>query len=44
LATRVLCLEAGRVLIDASINDFFNADWLAHRSPQAFAFVQGETA
>ena len=44
LATRVLCLEAGRVLVDASITDFFNADWLAHRSPQAFAFVQGETS
>jgi tungstate transport system ATP-binding protein len=44
LATRVLCLEAGRVLVDASVNDFFNADWLASRSPEAFAFVQGETA
>ena len=44
LATRVLCLEAGRVLVDAEVNNFFNADWLASRSPEAFAFVQGETA
>lgn len=44
LATRVLCLEAGRVLVDAAVNDFFNADWLASRSPEAFAFVQGETS
>ncbi len=44
LATRVLCLEAGRVLVDATVNDFFNADWLSSRSPEAFAFVQGETS
>ena len=44
LATRVLCLEAGRVLVDAEVNNFFKADWLASRSPEAFAFVQGETS
>ena len=44
IATRVLCLESGRVLADLPVNDFFNAEVLARVSPEAHAFVQGETA
>ena len=43
IATRVLCLESGRVLADLPVNDFFNAEVLARVSPEAHAFVQGET-
>ena len=44
IATRVLCLESGRVLADLPVQDFFNAEVLARVSPEAHAFVQGETA
>ena len=43
IATRVLCLESGRVLADLPVHDFFNAQVLARVSPEALAFVQGET-
>ena len=43
IATRVLCLEAGRVLADLPVDDFFNAEVLSRVSPEAHAFVQGET-
>jgi tungstate transport system ATP-binding protein len=42
LATRVIYLEAGRVLADMPASDFFNAELLAECSPAAHAFVQGE--
>ena len=42
LASRVLYLEAGRVLADLPVDVFFNAAELSVRSPQAHAFVQGE--
>jgi tungstate transport system ATP-binding protein len=42
LATRVVYLEAGRVLADMAVSDFFNPTLLAERSPAAHAFVQGE--
>lgn len=42
LATRVIYLEAGRVLADLPVVDFFNPAQLALRSPAAHAFVQGE--
>lgn len=42
LATRVIYLEAGRVLADLPVADFFNAAELALHSPAAHAFVQGE--
>lgn len=44
IATRVLCMESGRVLADLSVEDFFNAEVLARVSPEAHAFVQGEIA
>jgi tungstate transport system ATP-binding protein len=44
IATRVLCLESGRVLADLPVQDFFNAEVLARVSPEAHAFVQGEMA
>ena len=44
MATRVICLESGRVRADLPVNDFFNAEVLARVSPEAHAFVQGETA
>ena len=44
IATRVVCLEAGRVLADLPVHDFFNAEVLARVSPEAHAFVQGEIA
>jgi tungstate transport system ATP-binding protein len=43
IATRVLCLAEGRVLADLPVHDFFNAEVLARVSPEAHAFVQGET-
>ncbi len=42
IATRVVCLESGRVLADLPVDDFFNAEVLARVSPEAHAFVQGE--
>jgi len=42
LATRVVYLEAGYVLADMAVSDFFNPSLLAERSPAAHAFVQGE--
>ena len=42
IATRVLCLESGRVLADLPVQDFFDAQVLASVSPEAHAFVQGE--
>ena len=44
IASRVVCLQAGRVLADLPVEDFFNAEVLARVSPEAHAFVQGETA
>ncbi len=44
IASRVVCLQAGRVLADLPVQDFFNAEVLARVSPEAHAFVQGETA
>ena len=43
LASRVIYLEQGRVLADLPVHDFFNQDLLEQRSPQASAFVKGET-
>ena len=42
IATRVICLESGRVRADLPVHDFFNAEVLARLSPEAHAFVQGE--
>ena len=42
IATRVICLESGRVRADLPVHDFFNAEVLARVSPEAHAFVQGE--
>lgn len=42
IATRVICLEAGRVRADLPVHEFFNAEVLARVSPEAHAFVQGE--
>ena len=44
IASRVLYLQAGRLLADLPVADFFNAEVLARISPEAHAFVQGETA
>ncbi|MFM7025545.1 MAG: ATP-binding cassette domain-containing protein [Limnohabitans sp.] len=44
IATRVVCLESGRVLADLPVHEFFNAQVLAAVSPEAHAFVQGETS
>ena len=43
MASRVVYLQAGRVLADLPVDDFFNAEVLARVSPEAHAFVQGET-
>jgi len=43
LATRVLCLAEGRLLADLPVQEFFDAQVLARVSPEAHAFVQGET-
>ena len=42
LASRVIYLEAGRVLADLPVADFFNPEVLGVHSPAAHAFVQGE--
>jgi len=42
LASRVIYLEAGRVMADLPVDVFFDAAALSVRSPQAHAFVQGE--
>ena len=42
LASRVIYLEAGRILADLPVDDFFNAQLLENTSPAAHAFVQGE--
>ena len=42
IASRVVCLESGRVLADLPVHEFFNAEVLARVSPEAHAFVQGE--
>lgn len=44
IASRVICLESGRLLADLPVGDFFNAQVLERISPEAHAFVQGETA
>lgn len=44
MASRVVYLQSGRVLADLPVDDFFNAQVLARVSPEAHAFVQGETA
>lgn len=44
LASRVVYLEQGRVLADLPVHEFFNQDLLETLSPQASAFVKGETA
>ena len=43
MASRVVYLQSGRVLADLPVDDFFDARLLAHVSPEAHAFVQGET-
>jgi len=43
LASRVICLDAGQVLADLPVHEFFNPDLLDAQSPQASAFVKGET-
>jgi tungstate transport system ATP-binding protein len=43
MASRVVYLQGGRVLADLPVEDFFNAQVLARISPEAHAFVQGET-
>lgn len=42
LASRVLYLEQGRLLVDLPVADFFNRALLAAQCPQAHLFVQGE--
>jgi hypothetical protein len=42
LATRVLYLERGRVLVDLPVRDFFDAQRLPALCPSAFLFVKGE--
>ena len=44
LASRVIYLEQGQVLTDLSVDSFFNQTLLEQLSPQASAFVKGETA
>jgi tungstate transport system ATP-binding protein len=44
LASRVIYIEQGQVLADLPVNLFFNQDLLERCSPQASAFVKGETA
>ena len=44
LATRVIYLEAGRVLADLPVDDFFKGDRLQSGYPAAYLFVKGETA
>lgn len=42
LASRVIYLEAGRIMADLPVTDFFDVAKLAPCSPAAHAFVQGE--
>ena len=44
LASRVLYLEGGRLLADLPVHEFFNNPQLEAKCPQAWAFLQGETA
>ncbi len=43
LATRVIYLEAGRILADLPVDDFFKGDLLQTAYPAAHFFVKGET-
>ena len=43
LATRVIYLEAGRILADLPVDDFFKGDLLQTAYPAAHLFVKGET-
>jgi tungstate transport system ATP-binding protein len=43
LASRVIYLEAGRVLADLPVNDFFRGSLLQEQYPAAHFFVKGET-
>ena len=43
LASRVIYIEQGQVLADLPVDQFFNQDLLERGSPQASAFVKGET-
>jgi tungstate transport system ATP-binding protein len=43
LATRVIYLEAGRILADLPVDDFFKGTLLQAAYPSAYAFVKGET-
>jgi len=43
LASRVIYLEQGRLLIDLPVQDFFNTPMLAALCPAAHSFVKGET-
>ncbi len=43
LASRVIYIEQGQVLADLPVEQFFNQALLEHRSPQASAFVKGES-
>ncbi|MEN9538871.1 MAG: hypothetical protein RLZZ126_1106 [Pseudomonadota bacterium] len=43
LATRVLCLEQGKVVADLPVAEFFNTAQLQAEYPSAYAFSQGES-
>ena len=43
LATRVIYLEAGRILADLPVDDFFKGDLLQTAYPAAHLFVKGES-
>ena len=43
LATRVIYLEAGQILADLPVGDFFTGDLLETKYPAAHLFVKGET-
>ncbi|MEY2772062.1 MAG: Glutamine transport ATP-binding protein GlnQ [Pseudomonadota bacterium] len=42
LATRVICLDGGRLAADLPVQDFFNTALLAAHHPVAHAFTEGE--
>jgi tungstate transport system ATP-binding protein len=42
LATRVIYLEAGQILADLPVHDFFQGDLLETHYPAAYSFVKGE--